>query len=122
MMAASVAEYIAAQPIEVRRVLKRIRTILRKALPKADEVISYGIPTFKLNGKAVIFFAGWKAHYSIYPAGSKAVLAHFKDELAGYRQSRGTIKIPLDEPVPAKLIERIAKFRVKELSSLRATR
>lgn len=96
--------------------LKRVRAILRKALPKSEEVISYGIPAYRVNGKLAIFFAGWKNHYSIYPAGSKAVLAHFKEELAGYKKSRGTIKLPLDEPVPAKLIERIAKFRAKELS------
>lgn len=97
--------------------LVRVRNAIRRALPKAEEVLSYGIPAFKVNGKVAIYYAGWKAHYSIYPSGSKAVLAKFKEELAEYKQSRGTIKFPLDGPVPVKLIERIAKFRAKELSS-----
>ena len=116
MKASTVAEYIAAQPDDVRRVLKRVRTVIRKALPKAEEVISYGMPAYKVNGKLTMFFAGWKNHYSIYPAGSKAVLEHFKDELARYKKSRGTIKFPLESPVPLKLIASIAKFRAKELA------
>jgi uncharacterized protein YdhG (YjbR/CyaY superfamily) len=116
MKSATVAEYLAAQPDDVRRVLRRVRTVIRKALPKAEEVISYGMPAYRVNGKLAMFFAGWKSHYSIYPAGSKAVLAHFVDELARYKKSRGTIQLPLDEPVPVKLIERIAKFRAQELA------
>jgi uncharacterized protein YdhG (YjbR/CyaY superfamily) len=64
----AVAAYIASQPLEVRRMLKRVRTILRKALPNGQEVISYGIRAYRVNGKLAVFFAGWKNHYSIYPA------------------------------------------------------
>ncbi len=109
----SVTGYIAAQPAAVQAALKRVRSTIRKAMPKADEVISYSIPAYKLNGRAMIFFAGWKQHYSIYPA-TDGLAEAFKDELASYDVSKGTIRFPLSEPVPVKLIERIAKFRVKQ--------
>jgi len=109
----SVAGYIAAQPAAARAALKRVRGTIRKAMPKAEEVISYGIPAYKLNGRVVIFFAGWKQHYSIYPA-TDGLAEAFKDELASYEISKGTIRFPLSEPVPVRLIERIAKFRVKQ--------
>jgi len=82
-------------------------------LPGADESISYQIPTYKLHGYAVLYFAGWKQHYSLYPASGRLVTA-FKGELSGYRTIKGTIRLPLNEQVPVKLIERIAKFRAKE--------
>jgi uncharacterized protein YdhG (YjbR/CyaY superfamily) len=88
------------------------------ALPEAEEVISYQIPAYKLNGRAVIYFAGWREHYSLYPA-SGELKAAFKDELAPYEVSKGTIRFPLSEPVPVKLIERITKFRAKETSTAR---
>ncbi len=111
----SVDEYIALQPKAAQRVLTRVRTAIRKAVPGAEEVISYQIPTFKLNGRAVIYFAGWKAHYSLYPANDRLVAA-FKKQLAPYEvNNKGTIRFPLSEPVPVKLIERIAKFRAKEV-------
>lgn len=111
----SVDDYIDAQPNHVRSVLNRVRSIIGKALPKAEEVISYQIPAYKLDSERVIFFAGWKQHYSLYPAGDRLVAA-FMDELAPYRISKGTIRFPLSEPIPAKLIERIAKFRAKEVA------
>jgi uncharacterized protein YdhG (YjbR/CyaY superfamily) len=112
----SVDEYIASQPDEVHAVLKRVRRILRKAVPGAEEEISYEIPTYKLHGRAVIYFAGWKRHYSIYPATGRLVAA-FKNKLAPYKISKGTIRFPLSEPVPIKLIEAIAKFRAREIIS-----
>ena len=111
----SVDEYIAAQPDPVQRVLKRVRTAIRKAVPHAEEVISYKIPLYKLHGARLLFFAGWKQHYSLYPAGDRLV-AVFREQLARYKISKGTIRFPLSEPVPTDLIERIAKFRAKELS------
>ena len=87
---------------------------MRKAMPGAEEVISYGIPAFKLGGRTVLYLAGWKAHYSLYPS-SRALELAFKDELEPYELShKGTIRFPLAERVPAKLIENIVKFRVKE--------
>jgi uncharacterized protein YdhG (YjbR/CyaY superfamily) len=110
----SVDEYIAMQPEAVQPVLGRVRSTIRKALPGADEVISYQMPAYKLNGTAVLHFAGWKHHYSLYPATARIVAA-LKDELRPYEVSKGTIRFPLFEPVPGKLIVRIAKLRANEI-------
>jgi uncharacterized protein YdhG (YjbR/CyaY superfamily) len=112
----SVTDYIAAQPVATRRLLKSVRSAIRKALPGVAEVISYGIPAYRLQGKTVLFFAGWKAHYSLYPA-SGPLAVRFKNDLAPYKVNKGTIRFPLSEPVPVKLIERIAKFRAKEVAA-----
>jgi len=110
----SVDEYIASQPEAVQGALKLVRSTIRKAVPGAEEVISYKMPTYKLHGGAVLYFAGWRQHYSLYGATGRVVAA-FKDDLARYEVNKGTIRFPLSEPVPVKLIERIAKFRAKEL-------
>ena len=109
----SVDEYVAAQPAGARETLQRVRAAIRKALPDADEVISYQIAAYKVGGAAAIYFAGWKEHYSLYPATGRLVEA-FEDELAGYEISKGTIRFPLSDRVPVRLIERIAKFRAEE--------
>lgn len=111
----NVAAYLAAQPPSVRRLLARVRGIIRKAVPGAEETISYQIPTYKLHGKPVIFFAAFTEHYSVYPSNARLVKA-FKDDLEGYEMSKGTIRFPLSEPVPVRLIERIAKFRAKQVA------
>lgn len=109
----TVDDYIALQPADVQPILRRLRSIIRKALPGAEEVISYKIPAYKLHGRVVLYFAGWAQHYSIYPAGSK-VVEILKDDLAPYEVRKGTIRFPLTKPIPVKLIERIAKLRAKE--------
>ena len=109
----NVDEYISALPLTAQVVLRRVRRTLRKALPGAEEVISYKIPAYRLHGGIVLYFAGWKRHYSLYPAGERVVAA-FKNQLASYEVSKGTIRFPLCEPIPEKLIERIAKFRADE--------
>lgn len=111
----NVDEYIAAQTEAEQAVLRTVRSAIRGALPKAEEVISYKMPAYKLKGTVVLYFAGWKQHYSLYPAGDRLVAA-FKDELAPYKISKGTIRFPLGKPVPAKLIARIAKFRATEIA------
>ena len=111
----SVDEYIASQPVAVQDVLHCVRSTIRKAVPKAEEVISYQIPAYKLRDSAMLYFAGWKQHYSLYPA-TGHLIAAFKDELSAYKVTKGTIRFPLSEPVPVKLIERIAKFRAKEVA------
>jgi len=112
----SVDEYIASQPEAVQRVLKRVRSAVRKAIPGAEEVISYRIPTYKLHGRLVLYFAGWKQHYSLYPATVNLVAA-FKHELAQYEvNNKGTIRFPLSKPVPVRLIQAIAKLRAKEVA------
>lgn len=118
----SVDEYIAAQPEAAQRVLERVRRIIRKAVPAAEEMISYQIPAYKLHGHGVIYFAGWKRHYSLYPANARLVAA-FKKELEPYEvNDKGTIRFPLSAPVPATLIADIAKFRAKEAAEPKPAR
>ncbi len=111
----SVDEYIASQPEAVQGILERVRSTIRKAVPGAEEVISYKIPTYKLRGGPVLYFAGWRKHYSLYPA-TDHVVAAFRDDLAPYEVTKGTIRFPFSRPVPVKLIERIAKSRAKEVA------
>ncbi|HUE22343.1 MAG TPA: DUF1801 domain-containing protein [Bryobacteraceae bacterium] len=112
----SVDEYIASQPEAVQAVLGRVRSAIRKAVPAAQEVISYNMPTYTLYGGRLLNFAVWKQHYSIYAATAQ-VLAAFQGELASYAVDKGTIRFPLSQPVPVKLIGRIAKFRAKEIAA-----
>ena len=116
----SVDDYIAAQPESTQDTLHRLHAILRKALPTAEEVISYQIPAYKIAGKAVIYFAGWKQHFSLYPVSDPLVEA-FRKELAPYKLSKGTIRFPLSSPIPSKLIASIAKFRAKEVQAQSVT-
>jgi uncharacterized protein YdhG (YjbR/CyaY superfamily) len=113
----TVDEYISLQPEATQRVLERVRAALRKALPHAEEVISYQIPAYKMPGGAVIYFAGWKQHYSLYPASAR-VVETLEKELAPYRVSKGTIRFPFSEPIPVRLIGRIARLRAKEVAEL----
>ena len=112
----SVDEFIASQPEAVQAVLGRVRSAIRTAVPAAQEVISYNMPTYTLYGGRLLNFAVWKQHYSIYAATAQ-VLAAFQGELASYAVDKGTIRLPLSQPVPVKLIGRIAKFRAKEIAA-----
>ena len=112
----SVDEYIASQPESEQGILARVRSAIRKAVPEAEETISYKMPTYKLHGGPVLYFAAWKQHYSLYPAGARVVAA-FKDELAAYEVNKGTIRFPFSQSVPVKLIGRIAKFRAQEVAA-----
>ena len=109
----SVDEYLATQPAAVRAVLERVRGAIRRALPKAEEAISYQIPAYKVDGAVALYFAGWKEHVSLYPV-SAAMIAAFADEIAPYVASKGTLRFPLSSPVPLRLIGRIAKLRAEE--------
>ena len=110
----SVDEYIAAQPKAVQASLRRVRSILRKALPGAEEVISYQIPAYKRDGATVIYFAGWKEHYSLYPVTARLIAA-LEADLEPYELShKGTVRFPLAGPIPVRVIERVVKFRAKE--------
>jgi len=110
----SVDQYIAAQPVAAQGVLERVRRTILAAVPEVEEVISYKMPAYKLRGEAMLYFACWKRHYSLYPATGR-VLAAFQDELASYEVKHSTIRFPLSQAVPEKLIGRIAKFRAKEV-------
>src|SRR5688572_26824606 len=96
----SVDAYIAAKPRNVRVVLERVRRAIRKAVPRAEERLSYQMSAYTLDGVHVLCFAGWKAHYALYRV-NDALVAAFKSELAPYERSKGSIRFPLSEPVPA---------------------
>ena len=110
----SIDEYIAAQPERNQAALHRVRHAIAKALPKAEEAISYQIPAFKLEKRAVIYFAGWTNHYAVYPA-SKQMLDAFETELADHEVRKHTIRFAFHQPVPAKLIGKLAQYRAQEV-------
>ena len=115
----TIDEYIAGFPPDVQTVLAKVRSTLRRALPDADEGISYGIPTYRRPGGSIIYFAGWKKHISLYPVTARLAAA-FKKELAPYELSgKGTVRCLLSEPVPVKLISAIAKYRAREATQAR---
>ena len=111
----TVEEYIAAQPEAARKTLQRVRDTIRKALPKAEETISYNMPTYKISGETVLYFAGWKRHFSLYPVKSNVVAA-FKSDLAAFELEKGTLRIPFAESIPVDLIKRIVRFRAEEVT------
>jgi uncharacterized protein YdhG (YjbR/CyaY superfamily) len=115
----TIDEYIADFPPHVQPVLEKVRAAIRKAAPKAEEAIKYQIPTFVLHGN-LIHFAGWNNHIGLYP-GSKPI-EMFKDELAKYEISKGTVRFPLDKPIPYGLIGKITKFCVKRNAEKAASR
>ena len=102
---ATVDEYIASFPGDVRTTLEAVRRTMREAAPGTEESISYGIPTLKLEGRYVAYFSGWKEHLSVYPipSGDAALMA----ELAPYREGAGTLRFPYAQPVPLDLIARV---------------
>ena len=108
----TVHDYIAGFSPAIRVSLRKIRATIKRAAPGAKESISYGIPTLKLNG-LLIYFAGFKAHLSIYPM-TTSIRTQFKKELSPYLSGKGTAKFPLDQPIPYGLIEKIVRFKVKE--------
>lgn len=107
----NIDEYIAGFPREVQEVLEQIRETIRKAAPDAEETISYQIPTFTLKGN-LVHFAAFKKHIGFYPAPTG--IERFKDELSVYESAKGSVKFPLDKPIPFDLISRIVAFRVQE--------
>ena len=111
----SVDDYIASQPKSLRAILDQVRGAIRKAVPEAEETISYGMATYKLHGKRLLYFAPWKEHYALYAA-TEPLLAAFRKEPAPYEIRKGTLRFPLSQPVPVKLIGRIAKFRAGEIA------
>jgi uncharacterized protein YdhG (YjbR/CyaY superfamily) len=111
--ARAVDEYIAAQPKAVRGVLRRLREVIKSAAPAARESLSYKMPAYHYHGR-LVYFAAFKNHIGFYPRTSG--IAAFKKELARYEGAKGSIKFPLDEPLPVGLIRKIVRFRVRENS------
>ena len=108
----SIDEYIETFPDDIQKILKELRETIKAAAPEAGETISYGIPTFTLNGKYLIYFAGWKNHISIYPipAGTEA----FKKQISKYVEGKGTLKFPTNKPLPLQLITKMVKLNIAE--------
>lgn len=107
----TIDEYIAGFPADVQEHLHQIRETIKSTAPTATEKISYGMPTFHLNGN-LIHFAGYKKHIGLYPAPQG--IEAFKDELAVYKGAKGSVQFPLDKPMPLDLIARITKYRVAQ--------
>ncbi|MCW3070855.1 MAG: hypothetical protein JWO44_745 [Bacteroidetes bacterium] len=104
--------YIAAFPPETRVLLEKIRAIIQKTAPKAEEVISYKMPAYQQDGGILVYFAGYAKHIGFYPTG--AGIEAFKKEIAAYKNSKGAVQFPLDKRLPVGLITKMVKFRVKK--------
>lgn len=108
----TIDEYIAEFPENVRDVLDELRRTIKETAPTAEETISYGMPAFKLNGESLVFFAAYKNHIGFYPTSS--AIEVFKKELTPYKHAKGTVRFPLDKPIPFDLVKKMVKFRTKE--------
>jgi uncharacterized protein YdhG (YjbR/CyaY superfamily) len=108
----TIDEYIESFPKDVQRILKKVRETIRKTAPEATETISYQIPTFKLDGKYLVYFAAWKTHIGMYPvpAGTEA----FRKELAPYEDGKRTLRFPFDKPIPYDLVKKMVLLLIKE--------
>jgi uncharacterized protein YdhG (YjbR/CyaY superfamily) len=107
----NVDEYIASFPENLRTLLEEMRTTIKKAAPKCEEVISYQMPAYKYFG-ILVYFAGYKNHIGFYPTAS--AIEAFKKELSIYKGAKGSVQFPLDKPLPEDLITKIVKFKLKE--------
>ena len=110
----SIDEYIMEFPPETQAVLEEMRALIRATAPGATELMSYAIPTFDLNGKHLVHFAGYAKHVGFYPGASG--VAAFREDLKVFKSSKGSVQFPLGSPLPADLIRRIVAFRVEENS------
>lgn len=110
----TIDEYIRTFPKSIQDILQELRRTIRKAAPEAEEAISYQIPTFRLNGN-LVHFAAFKTHIGFFPTSSG--IRAFKKELSGYELSKGTVRFPMDKPLPLSLVSKIVKFRLKENSA-----
>jgi len=107
----SIDEYISDFPKDIQELLEELREFLSKLVPEAEETINYKIPTFKLNGN-LVHFAGYEKHIGFYPTPSG--IDAFKEELAHYKPGKGSVRFPINKPIPYDLVEKIVEFRVKE--------
>lgn len=110
----TIDEYISEFPPAVRAVLEEVRAVIRETAPEATETIAYAIPTFDLAGKHLVHFAGFAKHIGFYPTPSG--MEQFASELARYKQGKGSVQFPLDEPMPLDLVRRMVLARIREVS------
>lgn len=108
----TIDEYLAPLSNEKRASLEKLRRAIKSAAPAAEECISYQIPTFRLNGRMLVSFAAWANHCAFYP-GASPIKAH-QDELKDYDTSKGTIRFPVDSPLPTNLVRKLVKTRIAE--------
>ena len=113
--AVQVRRYVSSQPAKHRAALRTIRAAIRAMAPKAVEHFSYGIPGFRLDGRPLVWYAAFKQHVSLYPV-TAAIRRPLADDIKGYQTSTGTIRFPLDEPMPVALIKKIVKARAREVA------
>lgn len=111
----AVDAYLAGFPAPTRKVLEELRALVRASAPEAQERISYAIPTFDLNGKHLVHFAGFARHVGFYPTASG--IEAFRSEIEPFKTGKGSVQFPLDRPLPADLIRRLVEFRVREVSA-----
>lgn len=109
-----IRSYIAALPPDARRTARTLRTTIRSVVPGAVEVFSYGIPGFRFEDRALVWYAGWRHHLSLYPIGT-ALRQKYATDLEGYKTSKGTVQFPLDKPLPVALIKCLVKARVAQV-------
>jgi uncharacterized protein YdhG (YjbR/CyaY superfamily) len=114
---ATIDEYIRNAPEEIREILETMRTTIHEAAPGAEEAIRYGMPTFRLRGHNLVHFAAFQHHIGFYPIPSG--IEAFKKELSPYKQGKGSVQFPLDQPIPYDLVKKIVKFRVAEMEKPR---
>ena len=109
----SIDQYIQTFPDDTQKILQKIRQTIHAAAPDAEQTISYSIPTFKMNGHYLVYFAGWKKHISVYPIPPKGD-EDFQKEIAPFRTGKGTLQFPLDKPIPYDLIAKITRLHLEE--------
>jgi uncharacterized protein YdhG (YjbR/CyaY superfamily) len=112
----SVEDYLSQVPEEARATLEKLRKTIKAAAPNTTETISYQMPTFKYQGRALVGIAAFKNHCSIFPYSTKVIDAH-REELQPYETSKGTIRFPADKPLPAALVKKLVKERIEEIET-----
>jgi uncharacterized protein YdhG (YjbR/CyaY superfamily) len=109
----TIDDYISVFPEDVQEILEKLRQLIKHSAPDAQESISYQMPAFKLAGKPLVYFAAFKTHIGLYPTPDG--IGQFKDELAVYKNAKGSVQFPLTKPIPYELIGKIVAFRVQEI-------
>ena len=119
--AKTIDEYLTGVKPDQRSALQKLRRAIRAAAPSAQECISYGMPAFRVDGRALVYFAAWANHCALYP-GSSTTLRKFRDELKGFEISKGTVRFSHDKPLPISVVRKLIKARVAETKNRGSTK